>query len=136
MSIIDPRGGKPLYEQIKDSLRGRIIGGVWRPGDKLPSVRELAQSSAINPNTIQKAYRDLEMEGFVYSVAGKGCYAAELPPGLLEKRKTELIRKARPVIGELFSAGMTLNEGLTLVKEIHDEEESKHDSSKRPDQNV
>ncbi len=136
MSVIDPRGGKPLYEQIKDSLRGRIIGGVWRPGDKLPSVRELAQSAAINPNTIQKAYRDLEMEGFVYSVAGKGCYAAELPSGLLEKRKAELTRKARPVIRELFGAGMTLNEGVTLLKEIHEEEESKHDPDKRPDQNV
>ncbi|MDR1668945.1 MAG: hypothetical protein LBR76_03190, partial [Oscillospiraceae bacterium] len=84
----------------------------------------------------QKAYRDLEMEGFVYSVAGKGCYAAEPPSGLIEKRKTELIQKAKPLIKELFGAGMTLNEGLALIKDIHDEEENRHDTNQRPDQNV
>lgn len=70
----DPR---PIYEQVKEQLRRHIISGVLSPGDRLSSVRELAQSLAINPNTIQRAYRELESEGYIYSISGKGSFVGE-----------------------------------------------------------
>ena len=63
---------RPIYEQVKDSLRRLIVSGALPPDEKLPSVRELAAQLVINPNTIQRAYRELEHEGYIVSVPGKG----------------------------------------------------------------
>lgn len=70
----DPR---PIYEQIKSCLRRKMTAGELQPGSKLPSVRELAAQLAINPNTIQRAYRELEAEGRILTVAGKGSFVAD-----------------------------------------------------------
>ena len=75
MFSINYRDPRPVYEQIMDEMRRLIISGVFPPDEKLPSVRELAQQLAINPNTIQRAYRELEQSGYIYSVAGKGNFA-------------------------------------------------------------
>ena len=72
---INYRDSRPIYEQIMDELRKMIISGVFAPDEKLPSVRDLAQQLAINPNTIQRAYRELEQSGYIYSVPGKGNFA-------------------------------------------------------------
>ena len=77
MLHLDYRDVRPLYAQITDKIRQQISGGVLVQGDKLPSVRELAVELSINPNTIQRAYAQLEAEGFVYSVAGRGSFVAE-----------------------------------------------------------
>ena len=79
MIQLNYRDARPIYEQVKDGLRKLVIKGVLETDEKLPSVRELAGSLAINPNTIQRAYRDLEQEGFLYTVAGKGSFVAEHP---------------------------------------------------------
>ena len=68
------RDGRPIYLQIMDSLQNQIKGGVLLPGEKLPSVRELAAELAINPNTIQRAYRELEQQGVIETIPGKGCF--------------------------------------------------------------
>ena len=73
---INYRDSRPIYEQIVDELRKMIISGVFAPDEKLPSVRILAQQLAINPNTIQRAYRELELSGYIYCVAGKGNFVA------------------------------------------------------------
>lgn len=72
MLELNYRDARPIYEQIKDGLRRLILSDVIRQDEKLPSVRELASQLAINPNTIQKAYRELEQEGYVYTVSGRG----------------------------------------------------------------
>ena len=69
---IDPKNPQPIFEQVKEGLKNLIIRGVLEPDEKIPSVREMAQILAINPNTIQRAYRELEAEGYVYQVTGKG----------------------------------------------------------------
>ena len=74
MVHLDYRDARPIYTQIIDGYREQIATGVLRPADKLPSVRELAAALAINPNTIQRAYRQLEMEGWIATVPGKGCF--------------------------------------------------------------
>ncbi len=74
MLQLDYRDARPIYAQIIDGVREQIISGVLRPGDRLPSVRELAAELTINPNTIQRSYRQLELEGWIATVPGKGCF--------------------------------------------------------------
>lgn len=74
MILIDQRSRKPIYEQIVDNVKSLIITGVLKRDDQLPSVRSLAQKLAINPNTIQKAYAELEREGVTYSLKGRGSF--------------------------------------------------------------
>ena len=76
MVHLDYRDSRPIYTQIIDGIREQIITGVLQPGDKLPSVRELASTLAINPNTIQRAYNQLEQEGYLYTVSGRGSFVA------------------------------------------------------------
>ena len=78
MLELNYRDARPIYEQIKDGLRRLILSDVIRQDEKLPSVRDLASQLAINPNTIQKAYRELEQEGYVYTISGRGSFAAPL----------------------------------------------------------
>ena len=77
MLHLDYRDIRPIYAQITDEVRQQIAAGVLVQGDKLPSVRELAVELSINPNPIQRAYRQLEQEGYIVSLPGKGCFAAE-----------------------------------------------------------
>lgn len=77
MIQLNYRDSKPIHEQITNGFRHLIISGALAKDEKLPSVRELASQLAINPNTIQRAYRQLEMEGYIYSVPGRGSFAAE-----------------------------------------------------------
>lgn len=79
MVHLDYRDARPIYAQIIDGFREQIAAGVLQPGEKLPSVRELAATLAINPNTIQRSYRQLEAEGWIVTVPGKGCFACEAP---------------------------------------------------------
>ena len=81
MVILDYRDARPIYTQICDGIREQILSGILRCDDKLPSVRELATQLTINPNTIQRAYRELEMEGWIVSVAGKGSFVCGVPAG-------------------------------------------------------
>ena len=76
MISLNYRDARPIYEQIKNGLKRLIVTGALKEGDKLPSVRSLATELAINPNTIQKAYNELENEGYIYSVPGKGSFAS------------------------------------------------------------
>jgi GntR family transcriptional regulator len=74
MVHLDYRDARPIYTQITDNFRNQILTGILQQGDKLPSVRELAADLSINPNTIQRAYRELEIGGWIASVAGKGSF--------------------------------------------------------------
>lgn len=101
MIHIDFRDGRPIYEQVKDGFRRLIVQEVLSIDEKLPSVRELAASLTINPNTIQRAYRDLEQEGYVYTIAGKGSFVAGCPT-LNEKQQKELLKKLSMVLEECY----------------------------------
>lgn len=81
MIHLDYRDTRPIYTQITDGFLEQILSGVLQPGEKLPSVRELALNLAINPNTIQRAYRQLEAEGWIATVPGKGCFVCNSQDG-------------------------------------------------------
>ncbi len=119
MIQLNYRDTKPIYEQIKDGLRRLILTGAIVADEKLPSVRELAASLAINPNTIGRAYRELEQEGYVYTVAGKGTFAA--PRGQFASARTEgLLEKFDNVVTELLYMSVRpeqLNARMDRLKE-------------------
>lgn len=106
MISINYRDPRPIYEQIMDSVRRLVISGAMVPEEKLPSVRELASRLAINPNTIQRAYRELESEGYIYSVSGKGSFIARRDE-VDESRKRELLRQFDAAASELEFLGVT-----------------------------
>lgn len=101
MVQLDYRDAKPIYEQIKQGLRRLVISQAISTDEQLPSVRELAARLTINPNTIQRAYRELENEGYLYSIPGKGTFAADqtLVP---DERKEELLTQFDEVVTELL----------------------------------
>ncbi|MDO4482191.1 MAG: GntR family transcriptional regulator [Bacillota bacterium] len=76
MFQIDLKSRKAIYEQVVDNFKEMIITGVLKPDEKVPSVRDMAKELTINPNTIQKAYRELENRGYFYSVSGLGSFVA------------------------------------------------------------
>ena len=102
---INYRDPRPIYEQVRDGLRTLIVSGALAGGEKLPSVRELAGQLAINPNTIQRAYRTLEQEGYLYSVPGKGSFAAEHRE-VDTQRRDALLRRFDETVRELRYLGV------------------------------
>ena len=109
MIHLDHRDSRPIYLQIADAFRRQIEAGVLSPGDKLPSVRELSASLTINPNTIQRAYRDLEQQGWVASVPGKGCFVCGVPKGMPGQQE-KLLQEFDELTARLLAAGVTPEE--------------------------
>ena len=119
---IDFRNRKPIYEQIVDRFEILIVNGVLDADSQLPSVRALAVELSINPNTIQRAYSELERNGFLYTVKGKGNYVA-YSDSLKDVRKQEILEKLRDLKKEALSMGMTVKE-LTEFLEQEDTAEA------------
>ncbi len=99
MTLIDWRDSRPIYEQIVENLKRLILIDVLQPGDQLPSVRSLAMENGTNPNTVQKAYAELERQGVTYTVRGKGVFVSDNTV-LLERKKQELIERAAGIFKE------------------------------------
>ncbi|MYL51415.1 GntR family transcriptional regulator [Halobacillus litoralis] len=118
MFELDVRSRKPIYEQLVEKLKQLIINDVLKEDEKLPSVRELAQQLTINPNTIQKAYRELESQGYIYSLKGKGSFVH--PSGKVDNE--EELKKVREELKKLFAEaiylGMTSEEIAALLREV------------------
>lgn len=115
MIQLNYRDSKPIYEQIKDGFRKLIISNSLSANEKLPSVRELASGLAINPNTIQKAYRELESEGYIYTVAGKGTFVAEHRE-VVDTRAQKLLAEFDEVVEELYFLSVQKKELIERVE--------------------
>ena len=109
MIQLNYRDPRPIYEQVKDGIRKLAYSGVLGPDDKLPSVRELATKLAINPNTISRAYKELEQEGFIYTVTGKGTFINQ-EFDLNDSRKQELFQQFDKAVKELFGISVSVEE--------------------------
>lgn len=119
---LDYRDTRPLYEQIKEKTKEYIVSGYIQEHQKLPSVRELAGELAINPNTIQKAYKELELEGYIYSQKAKGYFVAPMKHGLQELKKDEAVEKLQVIVKELKYLSMSKNEIINIINSIYEEE--------------
>lgn len=122
MITLDYADKRPLYEQIKEKLRELIISGVLAPHERIPSVRELASELSINPNTIQKAYHELEGEGYIYSKAAKGNYVSPREDATEHTRERlgELYEELARVTAELKFLGCEKNEIIAKISELFD----------------
>ena len=109
MVNLDYRDARPIYTQICDGFREQILSGVLRQGDRLPSVRELTTQLTINPNTIQRAYRELEMQGWVVSVPGKGSFVSTIP-GDTEEKRQEMLQELDKLSALLAALGVSRQE--------------------------
>ena len=122
MFTLNYRDSQPIYGQIKDGLRRMIVSGALEPGEKLPSVRAMAMDLAINPNTIHRAYTELEAEGFIYSIPGKGSFASKRERESAAhpadpEREAKLIRQLRELVAELRYLNYTDSEIIALMQE-------------------
>ena len=117
MIQINYRDSRPLYEQIKDQIRRLITSGVLTADEKLPSVRELAAQLAINPNTIQRAYHDLESDGYLYRISGRGTFVSETT-GDQSPRKNELMALLGDIVTELLYLSVTEDELTSYIRQL------------------
>ena len=106
MISINYRDPRPIYEQIQSELRRLMLTGALPPGSRLPSVRELAGQLAINPNTIQRAYRELEADWYILSVAGKGSFVAQVDQ-IAEQQKKQAVGAFLAAAQRLRALGLT-----------------------------
>jgi GntR family transcriptional regulator len=118
MIKVDTSSFVPIYEQIKKELKKEIFKGNLEPNDPLPSIRDLATELLINPNTVARAYRELEMEGFIYTRKGKGCYVSDDSNQLkTEEQKSILIQSFDEVIEEAKKYGLDQEDIKRLFEE-------------------
>lgn len=119
MINIDSRSSKPIYEQIIDGIKENIIRGILKPGDKLPSVRELAVMITTNPNTVSKAYKELEREKIIEVLRGKGTYISDFNPSEDEEKMSFLRKELKQLLIEAQYMGIDKKEFLKLIEEIY-----------------
>ena len=121
--IIRNTGGQPIYEQIYSQLKAQIIAGALSPGEALPSIRALAKDLRISVITTKRAYDELEAEGFLYTVAGKGCFVAEKNLDLIrEQQLKELESHLTAAAGLAKSCGLTVEELFGMLRVLLEEE--------------
>lgn len=113
---------RPIYEQIKEKTKEYIVNGAMKEHEKLPSVREVAAQLAINPNTIQRAYKELEMEGYIYSQKAKGYFVAPMRKSVQAVKKEESFEQLEILLKELKYLGAEKAEIEKLLNEIYKEE--------------
>ena len=115
MIQINFRDARPIYEQVRDGFRQLILSGALPADSKMPSVRELAATLAINPNTIQRAYRELEAEGYICSVPGRGSFVRE-GSDAAAARRAELLGQLEGLLKELKMLGVSEEELIAMMR--------------------
>lgn len=120
MFQIDAMSRVPVYEQIVAQAEQYILRGILRPGDKMPSVRSLSLELSINPNTIQKAYGEMDHRGLVVSVPGKGIFVSDKVKEHFDNVKKKKIDEIKTICQELKLAGVLYEEIVTSIKEVFD----------------
>ncbi len=128
MFEIDLKSRKSIYEQVVDNLKELILTGVLANDEKLPSVRAMSKTLTVNPNTVQKAYRELEYQGYIYTAPGLGTFVSGregIPP---DSAKVEELKNAiREAIRELLLLGMPIDDVDTILNELKSERRNGHD---------
>lgn len=123
MILIDYNDKRPIYEQVVERFQTLIINGALEPNEKIPSVRSLAIQLSINPNTIQRAYMELEREGFIYSIKGRGNFV-RMDDQLMEKQKEKCLGELKQRIQMCQNLGIEKERVLSKVFDVYGEGES------------
>ncbi len=126
MLSIDRLSRVPVYEQVINGVEREILAGLMRAGDKLPSVREMSLTLGINPNTIQKAYAELDRRGVIVTLPARGAFVAENALDVIKNEKQSLLSRVRELASELLEAGI---EEKSVIDEIRAAYDSKKNIS-------
>lgn len=131
MFKIDLKNRKPIYEQVMDNFKKLIIAGTLEAESKVPSIRDMAKTLSVNPNTVQRAYRELEAQGYIYTVIGQGSFIAT-PPESARKREVEaLYVTLGNHANELIYRGETKDNIHQYIDKLGDKEDINNDWSKK-----
>ena len=122
MIQVDLKSRIPLYLQIVQSVKNDVISGSLQANDKLPSVRELSAELIINPNTIHKAFRMLEQEGFIYSLPGKGNYIMELKNAKVKEQQEQALKEIAAAVERAYRLGVSRDEICSYLERVQKEE--------------
>ncbi|WP_461613433.1 GntR family transcriptional regulator [Clostridium sp. Marseille-QA1073] len=122
MINIDSRSNIPIYEQIVNGVKENIFKSILKPGDKLPSVREMASMITTNPNTVSKAYSELEREKIIETIRGKGTYVSLSYKPKIDEDKIKIIKEnLKKTILEAHYMGMDKEAVIDMLENIYDE---------------
>lgn len=121
MFVIDPRGKEPLYAQLSRQLRRQMALGLLSPDEPLPSVRQLSTELGLNPNTVQKAYRQMEAEGLIYSRPGKGSFVTPQVEDARAREKETRLDRLREALRDARDAGALRGEAEALLDDVYKE---------------
>lgn len=128
MFKLDIKSRKSIYEQVIDNLKELIVSGKLKEGDKLPSVRELSKTITVNPNTVQKAYRELERQGYVYTTSGVGTFVAGMSNIQISEKDLDHAREALDeAFRNLMLLGMSYTEAKDFALEVIEERRKSDD---------
>ena len=120
MNLIDYQDSRPIYEQIVENFKTQMYKGILQADEQMPSVRSLAMELSTNPNTVQKAYAELERQGFIYTVKGRGNFVKG-NASMLDNKKQELITAVVELFTEAEDIGISVDELVIEIKERLDE---------------
>jgi len=116
---IDYQDKRPIYEQVVEKMQNLIVRGILGADDKIPSVRSLAIELSINPNTIQKAYQELERMGYIYTVKGRGNFVSG-PDNWKDDHKSECLEELDKIVARLYTLGVDESEIIAHLREKRD----------------
>ncbi len=131
MIKVDSSSFIPIYEQVKGQIKRQVGLGILKPNQILPSIRDLASDLLINPNTVARAYRELEREGFINTRKGKGCYVSDLSKIMIEEERTALLNQ---IFDEAIEEGMKFNIPHERIMRIFEERLSSINKKKGNDE--
>jgi len=126
MFTLNYKSRLPIYEQIQNQIIEFIALGVLSPHQQLPAVRQLASDLGVNPNTVQKAYQDLERLGYIYSQMGKGSFINE-KQDILELSRNQKLDELSTLLGQLKSLGILYEDALACCKAVYQKGVQDHD---------
>jgi Predicted transcriptional regulators len=127
---IDSRSSTPIYQQIIDGIKENILKGMLNPGDKLPSVRELSSLITANPNTVSRAYMELERQKVIETIRGRGTYVSSLyQPKMEEERMNKLKDNLKKVIIEAHYLGLTKEDIIDLMNSAYNFDEAEENKN-------
>ncbi|MBR6365192.1 MAG: GntR family transcriptional regulator [Lachnospiraceae bacterium] len=127
MFQIDVMSRTPPYEQIIEQFEQFVMRDLLRPGDKLDSVRQLSVQLSVNPNTIQKAYSEMDLRGYIRSVPGKGCFVTPEAKEIVRRGHRDKMKEVREIVRSLILAGVTKEELIELINEEYEERSTYYD---------
>ena len=123
MIKLDYKSGATLHEQVEGEIKKLIISGILKPDEQLPSVRELSISLTINPNTVQRAYKKLEQDGFIYSIKGKGNFVAHVSENADGKHRMQTLAEFKRIARELAFLGEDKETLMSVIAQTYSEKE-------------